>query len=71
MLVWWCHMVCPRCKATEFRLSGLRFRDLEHLAVLRYPVRCRYCHQRTYGSLLLALVLFQLRRHHFGHKETA
>jgi hypothetical protein len=62
-------MVCPSCKATEFRLSSLRFRDLEHLAVLQYPVRCRSCHHRTYGSLLLALVLFQLRRHHFGHKE--
>jgi hypothetical protein len=64
-------MVCQRCKATEFRLSSLRFRDLEHLAVLRYPVRCRSCHHRTYGSLLLALVLFQLRRLHFGGKETA
>jgi hypothetical protein len=34
-------------------------------------MRCRYCHHRTYGSLLLALVLFQLRRHHFGSKEAA
>ncbi len=64
-------MVCMHCKATEFRLSSLRLRDLEHLAVLQYPVRCRYCHHRTYGSLLLALVLYQVRRHHFGGKEKA
>jgi hypothetical protein len=64
-------MVCVRCKATEFRLSSLRFKDLEHLAVLQYPMRCRSCHHRTYGSLLLALVLFQIRRHHFGNKEAA
>jgi hypothetical protein len=62
-------MVCTRCHATEFRLSSLRFRDLEHLAVLQYPVRCRHCHHRAYGSFLLALMLFQLRRHHFGHSE--
>jgi hypothetical protein len=64
-------MVCVRCKATEFRLSSLRLKDLEHLAVLQYPMRCRSCHHRTYGSLLLALVLFQIRRHHFGNKEAA
>jgi hypothetical protein len=64
-------MVCARCKATEFRLSSFRFRDLEHLAVLQYPVRCRSCHCRRYGSLLLALVLLQLRRHRFAVKEIA
>jgi hypothetical protein len=64
-------MVCSRCHATEFRLSSLRFRDVEHLAVLQYPVRCRYCHHRRYGSFLLALILYQLRRHHFGNKEAA
>jgi hypothetical protein len=63
-------MECGRCHATEFRLSSLRFRDLEHLAVLQYPVRCRYCHHRAYGSLLLALMLFQVRRHHFGSRES-
>jgi hypothetical protein len=64
-------MVCKRCQGTEFRLSGLRFRDLEHLAVLQYPVRCRHCHRRTYGSWVLALFLMQLRRHHFGEKDQA
>jgi hypothetical protein len=64
-------MVCSRCHATEFRLSSLRFRDVEHLAVLQYPIRCRYCHRRAYGSFLLALILYQLRRHHFGNKESA
>ena len=62
-------MVCAHCQGTEFRLSGVRFTDLEHLAVLQYPVRCRYCHHRTYGSLLLALFLYQTRQHHFGRGE--
>jgi hypothetical protein len=64
-------MVCSRCQGTEFRLSSLRFRDLEHFAVLQYPMRCRACHKRTYGSWLLALLLVQLRRHHFGEKDQA
>ncbi len=62
-------MVCSRCGGTEFRLSSFRFRDVEHVAVLQYPVRCRHCHHRSYGSFLLALMLFQLRRHHFGARE--
>jgi hypothetical protein len=64
-------MVCSRCHGTEFRLSGLRFRDLERFAVLQYPMRCRACHKRTYGSWLLALFLVQLRRHHFAEKDQA
>jgi len=64
-------MVCQKCQGTEFRLSSLRFRDLQHLAALQYPVRCRQCHRRTYGSWLLALFLLQLRRHHFSQKEEA
>lgn len=64
-------MVCSRCNTTEFRLSGFRFGDLEHLAVLQYPVRCRHCHLRTYGSFLLALILYQLRRQHFSAREHA
>jgi hypothetical protein len=62
-------MVCSNCQGTEFRLSGLRLRDVEHLAVLQYPMRCRFCHHRTYGSFLLALLLFQTRRHHFGRGD--
>jgi len=59
-------MECDRCHATEFRLSSLRWTDIEHLALLQYPMRCRSCHHRTYGNLLLALFLFQLRRQHFA-----
>jgi len=62
-------MVCAHCQGTEFRLSGFRLTDLEHLAVLQYPIRCRFCHHRTYGSFLLALFLYQIRRHHFGQGE--
>jgi hypothetical protein len=32
-------------------------------------MRCRSCHHRGYGSFLLALFLFQNRRHHFGRGE--
>ena len=55
-------MVCLTCGGSEFRLSRFRFKDLERLAVLQYPVRCRECQERTYGSLLLALYLRQARR---------
>jgi hypothetical protein len=64
-------MVCSRCRGTEFRLSSLRFRDLWHLALLQYPVRCRSCHHRTRAGFLLALLLLQLRRYHFGSGKTS
>jgi hypothetical protein len=62
-------MVCSRCNGTEFRLSGFRFGDVEHLAVLQYPVRCRHCHHRAYGNFLLALFLYQVRRQHFDGRD--
>lgn len=64
-------MICSRCKATEFRLSSLRLRDLPRLLLLHYPVRCRFCHRRAHAGILLALMLLQLRRHHLGTGEQA
>lgn len=55
-------MVCPNCSSSNFRLSRFRPKDLERLALLQYPIRCRNCHERTYGGLLLALYLAQARR---------
>lgn len=62
-------MICGRCAGTEFRLSRMRLSDVPRLLALRFPVRCRSCHRRTYGSWQLAVVLLQLRRYHLGQKE--
>jgi hypothetical protein len=43
-------------------LSRLRWSDLERLALLQYPVRCRNCQKRTFVGLPLALALYQARR---------
>jgi hypothetical protein len=50
-------MQCTHCSSTDFRLSGLRRGDIPHLLLMRYPVRCRDCHERLYGGLLYALSL--------------
>ena len=55
-------MTCPDCLSTDFRISRFRWQDLERLALLQYPVRCRKCHRRTFAGLPLALVLLQARR---------
>lgn len=55
-------MICPNCSSSNFRLSRFRWKDLERLALLQYPVRCRNCHERAYGGVLLALYLAQARR---------
>jgi hypothetical protein len=48
-------MRCPSCGSTHFRLSRLRFSDLLHLLILRYPVRCRLCRERSHVSFAKAL----------------
>jgi hypothetical protein len=63
-------MVCPNCSSSNFRLSHFRIGDMERLALLQYPIRCRNCHERTYGGLMLALVLLQARRNR-RHKNTS
>jgi hypothetical protein len=55
-------MICPNCSSSNFRLSSFRWKDLERLALLQYPIRCRNCHERTYGGLMLALYLAQTRK---------
>lgn len=55
-------MICTDCSASSFRLSRFRWSDLERLALLQYPVRCRSCHRRTFAGLPLALALYQARR---------
>lgn len=55
-------MRCEDCSTTDFRLSRFRWSDLERLALLQYPVRCRKCHRRTFAGFPMALVLLQARR---------
>ena len=55
-------MICQDCSSTEFRLSRFRWSDVERLALLQYPVRCRKCHKRSFAGFPLALVLLQARR---------
>jgi hypothetical protein len=43
-------------------LSRFRWSDLERLALLQYPVRCRNCRRRTFVGFPLALALYQARK---------
>jgi hypothetical protein len=43
-------------------LSRFRWSDLERLALLQYPVRCRNCGRRTFIGFGLALALYQAWR---------
>jgi hypothetical protein len=54
-------VTCVDCGSSCFRLSRFRFSDLERLALLQYPVRCRNCRRRTFVGLPLALALYQAR----------
>ncbi|MGB0065639.1 MAG: hypothetical protein WBP85_14450 [Terracidiphilus sp.] len=42
---------CHRCGSCNLRPSHFRWVDLAHLALLRSPVRCRYCRTRFYVTL--------------------
>ncbi len=62
-------MRCPSCGSSHFRLSRLRFSDLFHLFILRYPVRCRLCRERSHVSLPNAM---RARKStHRGHLKDA
>jgi hypothetical protein len=66
-------VTCPECSSSSFRLSRFRFKDIERLLLLQYPVRCRQCHRRAYVGLPLAMVLLQasrIRRERREHQAT-
>lgn len=46
--------VCKLCGNPRFRRSRLRFGDLSHLLLLKFPVRCTRCGQRQYMGLGVA-----------------
>jgi hypothetical protein len=60
-------MVCPSCYSEHLRLSKFRSEDVGQLFVLRYPVRCRTCGERSYGNLFRAMRL----PHSHTHRTTA
>jgi hypothetical protein len=52
---------CDACGSTRFRMSRLRVSDVPRLFILRYPVRCRSCHKRTYASMFWVMEYKQKR----------
>ena len=46
-------LYCRSCGLSNFRAAHFRFRlsDLARLLILRLPVRCLTCEERTYTSL--------------------
>jgi hypothetical protein len=40
---------CPLCGSSNFRASRFRVEDIAELLVLKYPVRCLICLERSYG----------------------
>jgi hypothetical protein len=50
-------IVCRSCGSRDLRLSQLRTKDLSHLILLLYPVRCRVCRDRDYYFIFQAMKL--------------
>jgi hypothetical protein len=44
-------MNCPFCDSVQLRTSRYRSGDFVHYLMMRRPVRCRTCQERTYVSL--------------------
>jgi hypothetical protein len=54
--------ICNGCGSSNVRLSHLRGNDLSLLFALRYPTRCRNCHERGFTSLWKALAMRRERK---------
>jgi hypothetical protein len=59
-------MICPFCDSSKLRTSRFRFDDLFHLLLLRMPVRCRDCQERSYTGIAKVM---QLRRESKHRRE--
>jgi hypothetical protein len=44
-------MNCPHCESNKLRNSQYRAEDFFQLLLLRLPVRCRSCQERSYVSI--------------------
>ncbi len=62
-------LYCRFCGLEKFRPSLFRFRssDLAQLLVLRFPVRCLNCEERTFTTLLRYLKL--RNEHNIRHRQ--
>jgi hypothetical protein len=62
---------CRSCGLSNFRTSRFRFRpsDLSQLLLLRLPVRCLTCDERTYTSLSQFLKVKKARRERHRQKH--
>jgi hypothetical protein len=47
---------CRECSSSRLRLSRVRWKDIERLLLLQYPVRCQRCQRRDYADLRWALL---------------
>jgi len=43
---------CSSCGSNDLRVSRFRLKDLAHLLILHYPMRCWVCRQRDYVPIL-------------------
>jgi len=67
-------LYCRFCGLEKFRPSLFRFRpsDLARLLILRLPVRCLNCEERTFASLNQFLKLRnEYKMRHREHRSTA
>jgi hypothetical protein len=55
-------MKCSNCDSSIFRTSKLRLLDFARLLFLQYPVRCRYCHERSFVTIFLAYKIHRARK---------
>lgn len=47
------HAKCRSCGSARLRTSRFHWSDLPRLLRLQYPVRCRYCRERSYRAFWL------------------
>ncbi len=47
-------MICPYCQSDSLRKSKFRAGDFFQMLLLRLPVRCRNCQERSYVSISMS-----------------
>jgi hypothetical protein len=52
---------CSQCGFSDFLASRLRLSDWRRLLCFRFPVRCRTCRHRMFGSLVQVIRLSHRR----------
>jgi hypothetical protein len=57
---------CSSCNSRHMRPSQLRLSDVPHLLILRYPVRCVLCGDRSHFGLLTVLHLRASQQRHLS-----